>query len=77
MKVVQDSGSVEFRGIEFGIGRALGGQRVCVMDAGKTVTIFDLHGTLIIEHAWPKPGTTYVSNRRTRGPARNRLSGMP
>ncbi|MGX5773108.1 integrase core domain-containing protein [Microbacterium trichothecenolyticum] len=76
VKVVQDSGSVEFRGIKFGIGRALGGHRVCVMDAGKTVMIFDLHGTLIIEHAWPKPGTTYVSNRQPRGPARNRLSGM-
>lgn len=38
--------------------------------------IFDLHGTLIIEHAWPKPGTTYVSNRHPRGPARNRLPGM-
>ena len=76
VKVVQDSGSVEFRGIKFGIGRALGGHRVCVLDAGKTVQVFDLHGTLIIEHAWPKPGTTYVSNRRPRGPARNRLSGM-
>ena len=76
VKVVQDSGSVEFRGIKFGIGRALGGQRVCVMDAGKTVMIFDLRGTLIIEHRWPQPGATYVSNRRPRGPTRNRLSGM-
>ena len=65
--MVQDSGSVEFRGIKFGIGRAFGGHRVCVMDAGKTVMIFDLHGTLIIEHPWPKPGTNYVSNRRPRG----------
>lgn len=78
VKVVQDSGSVEFRGIKFGIGRALGGKRVCVMDAGKSVMIFDLHGTLIIEHPWPKPGTTYVSNRRPRGPGRpsTRLSEM-
>ncbi|WP_349425965.1 hypothetical protein [Microbacterium sp. LWS13-1.2] len=50
MKVVQDSGSVEFRGIQASIGRALGGQRVCVMDAGKTVIFFDLRGTIIIEH---------------------------
>ena len=68
MKIVQDSGTVEFRGIRFGIGRALGGHRVCVIDAGKTVMIFDLHGTLIIEHPWPKPGVTYVSNGRPRGP---------
>ena len=67
VKIVQDSGSVEFRGIKFGLGRAFGGQRVCVLDAGKTVQVFDLAGTLIIEHAWPKPGTTYVSNRRPRG----------
>ena len=76
VKIVQDSGSVEFRGIKFGIGRALGGHRVCVMDAGKTVMIFDLHGTLIIEHPWPKPGATYVSNRRPRGPRTTRPSEM-
>ena len=76
VKIVQDSGSVEFRGIKFGIGRALGGHRVCVMDAGKTVMIFDLHGTLIIEHPWPKAGITYVSNRRPRGPRTTRPSEM-
>ena len=76
VKIVQDSGSVEFRGIKFGIGRALGGHRVCVMDAGQTVMIFDLHGTLIIEHPWPKAGITYVSNRRPRGPRTTRPSEM-
>ncbi len=35
---------------------------------GKTVMIFDLTGTLIIEHPWPTPGTNYVSNRQPRGP---------
>lgn len=67
VKKVTDSGTVEFRGIRFGIGRAWGDQRVCVMDAGKSVMIFDLRGTLIIEHPWPKPGVTYVSNGRPRG----------
>lgn len=67
VKKVQDSGSVEFHGIRFGIGRASAGHRVCVMDAGKSVMIFDLKGTLIIEHPWPKPGVTYVSNGRPRG----------
>lgn len=76
VKVVQDSGSVEFKGIKFGIGRAMGGHRVCVMDAGKTVMIFDLRGTLIIEHRWPKPGITYVSNRQTRGPRTTKPSPM-
>ncbi|MCR2811400.1 hypothetical protein NQ155_16915, partial [Microbacterium sp. zg.B185] len=76
VRIVQDSGSVEFRGIKFGIGRALGGHRVCVMDAGKTVMIFDLQGTLIIEHPWPKPGVTYVCNRRPRGPRTSRSSEM-
>lgn len=68
VKKVQDSGSVEFHGIKFGIGRAHAGHRVCVMDAGKTVMVFDLKGTLIIEHPWPKPGTTYVISARPRGP---------
>jgi putative transposase len=69
VKKVGNSGAVEFRGIRFGIGRALAGRRVCVMDAGPSVMIFDLKGTLIIEHPWPKPGTRYVSNGRSRGPA--------
>ena len=76
IKKVQDSGSVEFRGIKFGIGRSFAGDRVCVLDAGKTVQIFDLSGTLVIEHRWPRPGVTYVSNRRSRGRVRNPLSEM-
>jgi putative transposase len=68
VKKVGNTGAVEFRGIRFGIGRALADQRVCVMDAGASVMIFDLSGTLIIEHPWPKPGIKYVSNGRTRGP---------
>lgn len=76
VEVVQDSGSVEFKGIKFGIGRAMGGHRVCIMDAGRTVMIFDLRGTLIIEHRWPIPGTTYVFNRQTRGPRTTKPSTM-
>jgi hypothetical protein len=37
------------------------------MDAGKTVMIFDLKGTLIIEHPWPKPGTKYVATDALAG----------
>jgi putative transposase len=73
VNLVGNTGAVEFRGIRFGIGRATAGHRVCVMDAGKTVMIFDLQGTLIIEHPWPKPGTKYVSNGRPRGRARQTL----
>ena len=69
VKRVGNTGAVEFRGIRFGIGRALAGHRVCVMDAGPSVMIFDLRGTLIIEHPWPKPGIKYVSNGRHPGPA--------
>lgn len=67
MKKTTNSGSVEFHRIRFGIGRAYAEQMVCVMDSGPTVMIFDLEGMLIIEHPWPKPGTTYVSNGRPRG----------
>lgn len=70
VKLVGNTGAVEFRGIRFGIGRAFAEQRVCVMDARKTVMIFDLRGTLIIEHPWPKPGTKYVSNGRRPGPVK-------
>ncbi len=68
VKKVGNTGAVEFRGIRFGIGRTLADHRVCVMDSGPTVMIFDLTGTLIIEHPWPKPGVHYVSNGRSRGP---------
>lgn len=54
-------------GIKIGRARALGGQRFCVLDAGKSVQVFGLADTLIIEHPLAKPGTTYVSNRRPRG----------
>lgn len=68
MKQVSVTGAVEFRGIRFGVGRAYAQQRVCVMDAGTTVMVFDLKGTLLIEDRWPKPGMKYVSNGRPRGP---------
>ncbi len=35
VKLVGNTGAVEFRGIRFGIGRAFAEQRVCVMDAGQ------------------------------------------
>ena len=73
VKLVGNTGAVEFRGIRFGIGRAFAAQRVCVMDAGNTVMVFDLRGTLIIEHSWPEPGTKYVSNGRPRGRGRKTL----
>ncbi len=50
MELVGNTGAVEFHGIRFRIGRSVAGHRVCVMDAGNTVMIFDLNGTLIIEH---------------------------
>ncbi|TFC79442.1 helix-turn-helix domain-containing protein [Cryobacterium sp. TMS1-20-1] len=30
--------------------------------------VFDSHGTLLIEHRWPLPGTKYVGSGRPRGP---------
>ncbi|KHK98339.1 integrase [Microbacterium mangrovi] len=76
IKKVQDSGSVEFRGIRFGLGRAFAGDHVRVQDTGPTVQVFDLSGTLIIEHPWPEPGIRYVSNGRPRGRAPIRPSEM-
>jgi transposase InsO family protein len=76
IKKVQDSGSVEFRGVRFGLGRAFAGDHVRVQDTGPTVQVFDLAGTLIIEHPWPGPGVTYVSNGRPRGRKPRRPSEM-
>ena len=77
VRKVGENGVVEFRKIRFGAGRAFAGQRVCVMDSGASVMIFDLHGTLIIEHPWPAAGTRYVSNGRRRGPSSTALRLSP
>ncbi|MGX5773109.1 hypothetical protein ACWKWN_20420 [Microbacterium trichothecenolyticum] len=47
------------------------------MDAGKTVMVFGLHDTLIIEHTWPKPGTAYVSTADPADPAATNCQGCP
>lgn len=48
------TGAVEFRGIRFGMGRAHA-EQIDVVDSGPAVTIFDLKGTLLVEHPCPRP----------------------
>ncbi|MFI6829699.1 hypothetical protein ACIBG5_21580 [Kribbella sp. NPDC050241] len=45
-----------------------GFQQVLVITAGDKITVADLEGEILIEHARPAPGLTYVSNGRPRGP---------
>ena len=70
MKEVGDNCTVEFRGIRFQTGRPFAAQTVCIMDAGATMMIFDLHGTLIIVRPWPQLRLRYVGTVLPRGPRR-------
>lgn len=40
------------------------------MDAGKTAMVFDLRGTLIIEHPWPNPAPKASATVAKLDPAR-------
>ncbi|GAA1700674.1 integrase core domain-containing protein [Microbacterium sediminicola] len=62
------NGTIKARGIWFNISHTRRGQDVLVTYEREGIMIFDLDGTLIIEHPWPAPGVKYVGNGKPRGP---------
>ena len=62
------NGTIKARGTWFNISHTRRGQDVYVIYEREGIMIFDLDGTLIIEHAWPAPGVKYVGNGQPRGP---------
>ena len=51
----------------FHITRLMAGQTVLLIGTDDHLLVFYDRGTEIMQHAWPKPGTTYVSSGRPRG----------
>jgi transposase InsO family protein len=60
-------GAASIRGVRFQVGRDWIGTEVRTLWNRKTITFFDLQGTMLIEQPWPPKGTRYVSNGRPRG----------
>lgn len=60
-------GAASIRGVRFQVGRDWIGAEVRTLWNRKTITFFDLQGTMLIEQPWPPKGTRYVSNGRPRG----------
>jgi putative transposase len=60
------NGSVAIHGIQFQISAHLAGQTIRAIETLDGVTFTDLDGTVLLERPWPTPGTTYVSNGRSR-----------
>ena len=74
---VSASGGIKVRGVKFQIGSDLVGKLVTIVRDEATIAFFDQEtGELIIEHPWPEPGITYVSNGKPRGGRRKPASPM-
>lgn len=71
---IRDTGTVFRRGTLFHVDRALAGRLAFLVETDATLLVFDDQGTLLIEHAWPAPGTRYVGSGRPRGPRRRRTT---
>ena len=61
------NGIVQVRRTRFHVTRLLAGQTVYLVETDEHLLVFDDRGTEIMQHRWPKPGTTYVSSGRPRG----------
>jgi hypothetical protein len=62
---VRADGTVRARKIEFRLGACYAGDTVYVLSDTDTISFFDNHGVLIVEHLWPPPGVTYVGNGKS------------
>lgn len=69
VRIVRAHGDISIRGITFQLGNEYARTQTRAIWDPARIMIFDEHGTLIIEHPWPQPGTRYVGNGRPRGSA--------
>jgi transposase InsO family protein len=68
MTRIRDNGTVFARRTKFHVSRTLAGTIAYLVEEEDRLLVFDSHGTLLIEHRWPEPGTKYVGSGRPRGP---------
>jgi putative transposase len=64
---LRKNGDIQLRGVTYMVDSRRAGQPVLVIEDIDTILFTDPDGTLLIEHARPAPGITYVSNGRPRG----------
>ena len=69
VRIVRAHGDISIRSVTFQLGNEFAGSQVRAIWNPAIIMIFDEHGTLIIEHAWPQHATRYVGNGRPRGSA--------
>jgi putative transposase len=55
---IRDNGTVFIRQTRFHVSRTL----AYLVEQDAALLVFDSHGTLLIEHPWPAPGTKYVGS---------------
>ncbi|GAB3571001.1 integrase core domain-containing protein [Spelaeicoccus albus] len=66
-RTVYGKGQVHIDGVRYQLGKQYIGQQAHAIWDLNTITFFDRHGTEIISHPRPDPGTNYVGNGKPRG----------
>lgn len=66
-RTVYGKGQVHIDGVRYQLGKQYIGQQAHAIWDLNTITFFDRHGTEIINHPRPGPGTNYVGNGKPRG----------
>jgi putative transposase len=68
LKTLTSAGTFMLDAVHYMVGGQHRFQQVLIVDDGETITVADLNGEVLIKHARPAPGITYVGNGRPRGP---------
>lgn len=66
-RTVRANGQVNIEGFRYHLGKQYAGQHVHIVWDPQTIWFFDKHGTEIIHHPRPEPGTRFVGNGKPRG----------
>ena len=77
VKKLASNGTFTLAGVIYMVGGQYGFQQVLVITDGDKITVADLEGEILAEHARPAPGVTYVGNGRPRGPRPNTPETSP
>jgi hypothetical protein len=64
---IRDTGTVVVRASRFQVSRTLAGSIANIVETEQTVQVFDVRGTLLIEHPRPAPGSKYVGSGKRPG----------
>ena len=77
IKTLTSAGTFMLDSVHYMVGGPHRFQQVLIVTDGDKITVADLNGEILIEHARPAPGITYVGNGRPRGPRPNTTETSP